>query len=57
MSVDLYIDYISQPSRAVLAFCRLSRIPVTIHEVRVSKMQVRSLSSSTSPKTTPRSIP
>lgn len=31
MTIKLYIDYISQPSRTVLAFCKISNIPVEIH--------------------------
>lgn len=42
MTIELYIDYISQPSRAVLAFCILNSIPVTVKEIRIAKMQVNS---------------
>lgn len=37
MSVELYIDYFSQPSRTVLAFCIEAEIPVVIKEVRLAK--------------------
>lgn len=33
--IQLYIDLISQPARAVLAFCKLNNIPIQIHEIRV----------------------
>lgn len=35
MSIQLYIDFMSQPSRAVLAFCKIAKIPVEIHEMKV----------------------
>ena len=38
--IQLYMDYISQPSRTVLAFCLLNAIPVDIREVRIAKLQV-----------------
>jgi hypothetical protein len=49
MAIELFIDYISQPSRAVLAFCLLNNIRVTITETRIAKLQVlvRPLSIST----------
>jgi hypothetical protein len=40
MQVKLYIDFISQPSRTVLAFAKISRIPVDITEIRIAKLQV-----------------
>ena len=40
MTIRLYVDYISQPSRAVLAFCIINKIDVKIHEIRIAKMQV-----------------
>ena len=33
--VTLYIDYLSQPSRAVLAFCLINRIPVVLVETQI----------------------
>ncbi len=36
--VKLYIDYLSQPSRAVLALCLLAKIPYEVNEVRVLKL-------------------
>jgi len=30
MTIELYLDYVSQPSRAVLAFCLLNKIPIQI---------------------------
>ena len=35
----LYIDYFSQPSRAVLAFCKLNNIQVDIAEVQVMSLK------------------
>mmetsp|Transcript_26794 Transcript_26794/g.23736 ORF Transcript_26794/g.23736 Transcript_26794/m.23736 type:complete len:86 (-) Transcript_26794:416-673(-) len=35
--VTIYMDYISQPSRAVLAFCIFNKIPHKVVEVRVMK--------------------
>jgi glutathione S-transferase len=37
----LYIDYMSQPSRAVLAFLKLSKIPFQIEERRILKGEHR----------------
>ena len=40
MSVPkLYMDYMSQPSRAVLAFCRINSIPVDIIEISVLSLK------------------
>ena len=36
MSIDLYIDYFSQPSRAVLAFCIEAKIPFKIKLIRLA---------------------
>ncbi len=33
----VYIEWNSQPSRAVLAFCKLNKIPIEIKEVRLGK--------------------
>ena len=49
MKVHLYLDYISQPARTVLAFCKISNIPIEITEVRVAKLQVRPSPLSISP--------
>lgn len=35
MVIKLYIDYVSQPSRAVLAFCLFNKIPIEIIEVSI----------------------
>ena len=37
MSVDLYLDYISQPARAVLAICKIGNIKINIIEKRLFK--------------------
>jgi hypothetical protein len=57
MKIQLYMDYISQPARTVLAFCRLSHIPVDIHEVRIAKLQVCTLIYSILPRSTGPSTP
>jgi glutathione S-transferase len=36
MTIKLYIDYMSQPCRAVLIFCGLAKIPIEITEVNLS---------------------
>lgn len=41
MVVHLYIDYISQPSRAVLAFCTMNSLPVHVVETRINKLEHR----------------
>ncbi len=35
--ITLYIDWASQPSRAVMSFCDLNNIPYEIKEVRIFK--------------------
>jgi len=42
MTLTLYIDYISQPSRAVLAFCIFNKIPFQVKQVRVLRGETRS---------------
>ncbi len=42
MTINLYMDYMSQPSRAVWAFCLLNKIPTQVHEVRISKLEMKS---------------
>ena len=37
--IKLYVDFISQPARAVVAFCKVNNIPHETIEVRVSKSQ------------------
>lgn len=39
--ITLYVDFISQPSRAVLAFCKFNNIPHEVIETRVLKGQNR----------------
>lgn len=39
MSVDLYIEHLSPPCRAVLAFCLQTGIPVNIKEIRLAAGQ------------------
>lgn len=55
--IQLYLDYISQPSRTVLAFCLLNNIPHHIHEVRVAKLEVLNTPYSTCRKNTKTSTP
>lgn len=38
MTIKLYLDYSSQPSRAVLALCLIGRIPIEIIEIRIIKL-------------------
>lgn len=38
MTIKLYIDYMSQPSRAVWALCKIGKIPHEIIEVRIAKL-------------------
>ena len=40
--LTLYIDYLSQPSRAVLAFCLINNIPFTVKEVEILKGETNS---------------
>ena len=40
--IILYIDYLSQPSRAILAFCLLNKIPHEIKQIRIFKGEGRS---------------
>jgi Glutathione S-transferase len=37
MSLILFIEYFSQPSRAVLAFCSQAQIPYQVEEIRLKK--------------------
>jgi hypothetical protein len=37
MVIKLYLDYSSQPSRAVWAFLLLNKIPHELHEIRIAK--------------------
>ncbi|CDW75647.1 glutathione s-transferase domain-containing protein [Stylonychia lemnae] len=37
----LHIDWASQPSRAIVCFCRMAKIPHEINEVRVGQLQQR----------------
>ena len=39
MSLKLYIDYLSQPARAIICFCLLNKIPHSINEIRINKFQ------------------
>jgi glutathione S-transferase len=42
-SVKLFIDHASQPSRAILVFCRINKIPHEIVETRITKGEVSRL--------------
>lgn len=37
MSVKLYFDHLSQPSRAIIAFCKMAKIPHEPIEIRLNK--------------------
>lgn len=38
--LKLFIDHASQPSRAIIVFCKINRIPHEIVELRLAKGQV-----------------
>lgn len=38
MSVKIYMDYMSQPSRAVLTLALLAKIPHEVAEIRITKL-------------------
>jgi Glutathione S-transferase len=38
MSVNIYMDYMSQPSRAILAYCLAAEIPHKVVEIRLAKL-------------------
>ena len=40
MVIKLYIDYVSQPSRSVLAFCILAKIPHQVIKTNIVKGEV-----------------
>lgn len=42
MTIKLYMDYMSQPSRAVWALCLIGRIPHEIKETRIAKLEMKS---------------
>lgn len=37
--LTLYIDWMSQPSRTLIIFCKMNNIPFTIKETRIMKME------------------
>ena len=39
--ITIYVDWASQPSRAVAAFCKMANIPHQLKLVRVGKLQHR----------------
>ena len=41
MVLTLYIDQLSQPSRALVIFCRLAKIPFQVHELRIARGEHR----------------
>jgi glutathione S-transferase len=41
MSVKIYLDYMSQPSRAVYAYCKAAEIPHEVIEVRIVSGDLR----------------
>ena len=43
MVIKVFIDYMSQPSRAVLAVCLLGKIPHEVIEVQIIKGEVKRL--------------
>jgi glutathione S-transferase len=41
MTIQLYIDYLCQPSRAVYIFCRLNSIPISVTEMSIASKDQR----------------
>lgn len=41
MVIKLYVDFMSQPSRAVWAFCLIAKIPFELKETKIAKMEMR----------------
>lgn len=41
MVIKVFIDYFSQPSRAVLALCKLGQIPHEVVEIRLNRLEVK----------------
>jgi glutathione S-transferase len=41
MTIKLYIDYMSQPSRAVWALCLIAKIPHEVIETKIAKLEMR----------------
>ena len=39
-SLKVFLDHASQPSRAVLVFCKINKIPFELVETRITKMEV-----------------
>lgn len=39
-SLKVFLDHASQPSRAVLVFCKINKIPFELVETRIAKMEV-----------------
>ena len=35
--LEIYADYLSQPSRTLIIFCRMANIPFTFKEIRMMK--------------------
>ena len=42
MTIKLYVDLMSQPSRAVWAFCLIAKVPFELKEVKIAKLEMRS---------------
>lgn len=42
MTIKLYVDLMSQPSRAVWAFCLIAKVPFELKEVQIAKLEMRS---------------
>lgn len=40
MVIKLYLDFVSQPARAVYTLCRIKEIPIEMIETRLNKKQV-----------------
>ena len=39
-SLKLFLDHASQPSRALLVFCKINKLPFELIETRIAKLEV-----------------
>ena len=44
MSLKLFVDLMSQPSRGLLIFCKVANIPFNLHSIRLAKVPVALIS-------------
>ena len=55
-SLKVFLDHASQPSRAVLVFCKINKIPFELVETRIAKMEVSFVLNSIDPHNLQKSI-